>query len=150
MAAVTQIRYRHSPGRAYYDKKLAEGKPAKKRCARWNARSATPSTPACRPMPGAPQPRQGRAREGNRGTTLPPGRPARTPSTGASDKPLPGLPPTLRPPLLPFPRRCQPGRADGRVKNRAQPGRAAAPAGRPWGGHPGADNRHWREVTPRW
>src|SRR5262249_44046718 len=25
MAAVTQIRYRHSPGRAYYDKKLAEG-----------------------------------------------------------------------------------------------------------------------------
>jgi transposase len=29
MAAVTQIRYRHSPGRAYYDKKLAEGKTAK-------------------------------------------------------------------------------------------------------------------------
>jgi transposase len=26
MVAVTQIRYRHSPGRAYYDKKLAEGK----------------------------------------------------------------------------------------------------------------------------
>ena len=26
MAAVTQIRYRHSPGRAYYDKKLADGK----------------------------------------------------------------------------------------------------------------------------
>src|SRR5215470_11551960 len=29
MAAVTQIRYRHSPGRAYYDKKLAEGKTCK-------------------------------------------------------------------------------------------------------------------------
>ena len=29
MAAVTQIRYRHSEGRAYYDKKLAEGKTAK-------------------------------------------------------------------------------------------------------------------------
>ena len=29
MAAVTQIRYRHSPGRAYYDKKLAEGKTSK-------------------------------------------------------------------------------------------------------------------------
>jgi transposase len=29
MVAVTQIRYRHSPGRAYYDKKLAEGKTAK-------------------------------------------------------------------------------------------------------------------------
>ena len=29
MAAITQVRYRHSPGRAYYDKKLAEGKTPK-------------------------------------------------------------------------------------------------------------------------
>jgi transposase len=29
MAAVTQIRYRHTEGRAYYDKKLAEGKTGK-------------------------------------------------------------------------------------------------------------------------
>jgi len=29
MAAVTQIRYRHSDGRAYYDRKLAEGKTPK-------------------------------------------------------------------------------------------------------------------------
>jgi hypothetical protein len=29
MAAITQIRYRHSQGRAYYDKKLAEGKTPK-------------------------------------------------------------------------------------------------------------------------
>ena len=29
MAAVTQIRYRHSPGRAYFEKKLAEGKTRK-------------------------------------------------------------------------------------------------------------------------
>jgi hypothetical protein len=29
MAAVTQIRHRHSQGRAYYDKKLAEGKTGK-------------------------------------------------------------------------------------------------------------------------
>jgi transposase len=29
MAAITQIRYRHSDGRAYYDKKLAEGKTGK-------------------------------------------------------------------------------------------------------------------------
>ena len=27
MAAVTQIRYRHSDGRAYYDRKLAEARP---------------------------------------------------------------------------------------------------------------------------
>jgi transposase len=29
MAAITQIRYKHSDGRAYYDKKLAEGKTGK-------------------------------------------------------------------------------------------------------------------------
>jgi transposase len=29
MAAVTQVRWRHSPGRAYYDRKIAEGKTAK-------------------------------------------------------------------------------------------------------------------------
>jgi transposase len=44
MAAVTQIRYRHSKGRAYYDKKIADGKPLKRHCARSSARSVTPST----------------------------------------------------------------------------------------------------------
>jgi transposase len=34
MAAVTQIRYRHSQGRAYYDKKGPKARPAKKPCAR--------------------------------------------------------------------------------------------------------------------
>ena len=29
MAAITQIRYKHSDGRAYYDKKIAEGKTPK-------------------------------------------------------------------------------------------------------------------------
>jgi transposase len=29
MAAITQIRYRHTKGRAYYDKKPAEGKTGK-------------------------------------------------------------------------------------------------------------------------
>ena len=29
MAAVTQIRYRHTPGRAYYDRKIAEGRSGK-------------------------------------------------------------------------------------------------------------------------
>jgi hypothetical protein len=33
MAAVTQIRYRHSVGRACYDRKLAEGKTPKRRSA---------------------------------------------------------------------------------------------------------------------
>jgi hypothetical protein len=42
-------------------------------------------------------PRVPGAREGNRGTTLAPARPACTPRAGSSDKPLPGLPTTLRP-----------------------------------------------------
>ena len=56
MAAITQIRHRHSRGRAYYDKKLAEGKTPKEVLRALNGRSATPSLLACRPMPAAPQP----------------------------------------------------------------------------------------------
>jgi hypothetical protein len=44
MAAVTQVRYRHSDGRACYDKKIAEARPAKRHCAPSSGRSATPST----------------------------------------------------------------------------------------------------------
>jgi hypothetical protein len=47
-------------------------------------------------MPGATQPTP-RAREGNRGTALTPARPAHTPDTGSSDKPLPDPATTLRP-----------------------------------------------------
>ena len=32
MAAITQIRHKHSDGRAYYEKKIAEGKTHRKRC----------------------------------------------------------------------------------------------------------------------
>ncbi len=46
-----------------------------------------------------------RAREGNRGTTLHPGRPAHTPHTGTSGKPLPGLPPPYGPALGQMPSR---------------------------------------------
>src|SRR5260370_14153786 len=45
----------------------------------------------------AEQPRVPRAREGNRGTTLAPARPACTPRAGSSGKPLRGLPTTLGP-----------------------------------------------------
>ena len=136
MAAVTQIRYPHSQGRAYYERKLAEGKTPKEalRCLK---RQISDAIYAClqadaRRAAGAKSP------EGNGGTTHSPARPAHTPSTGSSGKPLPGLPPTLRPPrmrletqlLLPFPGR-PPVRAGGRVQDRAKPGRAAAPAGRP-------------------
>jgi len=64
MAAVTQIRYAHSPGRAYFDRKLAEGKTGKEalRClkrqisdaiyARLVADAAPRSTPAQAEGPG--------------------------------------------------------------------------------------------------
>ena len=98
MAAVTQIRYRHSDGRAYYDRKLAEGKTPKKPSAASSGGSATPSTPACRPTPAGPPHSPGqRAREGNRGTTLSPARPAHTPKTSSSAKPLPSPPPPYDP-----------------------------------------------------
>ena len=45
--------------------------------------------------------RRARGREGNRGTTLSPGRPAHTPNTSTLGKPLPGLATTLR--LRPVP-----------------------------------------------
>jgi transposase len=94
MAAVTQIRHPHSDGRAYYDRKIAEGKTPKEALrslkrrvsdaifarlladARRTAAAAAPGT-----------------REGNRGTTLSPARPAHTPETGSSAKPLPSPPP---------------------------------------------------------
>ena len=146
MVAITQIRYRHTKGRAYYDKKLAEGKTPKEALRALKHQISDAISPACRKTPGAP-PRR-RARDGNRGTTLHPGRPTHTPTTGSSGKPLPGLPPTLRPPPLPLPRRCHPVRASGRVKDRAQPGRAAAPAGRPRRGHERADNAPQRKGGP--
>ena len=131
MAAVTQIRCRHSPGRACHDKKLAEGKTGKEalRCLKRQISDAIFACPRASARRAAAA--SAKSPGGQPGTTLHPGRPAHTPPAGASDKPLPGPPPTLRPPLLPSPHRRQPERADGRVKNRAQPGRAAALAGRP-------------------
>ena len=76
----------------------------RRRCGPSSAGSATRSTRRWWPTPGRPQPPAPRAREGNRGTTLSPGRPAHTPHTGSSDKPLPGLPP----PYGPAPRQVPP------------------------------------------
>jgi hypothetical protein len=45
MAAVTQIRYRHTKGRAYYDKKIAEGKTPKE------AAAGTQTSGQRRPLP---------------------------------------------------------------------------------------------------
>jgi transposase len=104
MAAISQIRHKHSQGRAYYEKKLAEGKMHKEALRALkrrisdaiyaalvaDARQATSATP--------------RAREGNRGASLSPGRPAHTPNAGSSGKPLPDL----SPPYGPAPRQVPP------------------------------------------
>jgi len=151
MAAVTQIRYPRSPGRAYFDKKRAEGKNGKEALRALNARSATPSTPASWPTPGAPP---SGTREGNRGTTLTPGRPARTPDAGTSDQPLPGLPPTLRPhPEIPIPLPSRTAAIPGERETGSRTGRSPAaqrrPQGRPRRGRPRADNaRGGKGSTP--
>jgi transposase len=58
MAAVTQIRHRHSDGRAYYDRKLAEGKTPREALGASSGASATQSSPACRPTPAGPPQQQ--------------------------------------------------------------------------------------------
>ena len=87
-----------SPGRAYYDRKIAEGKTGKEalRCLKRRISDAIYARLRGRRQQTAATPPQARAREGNRGTTLNPARPAHTPRHRLSDKPLPG-PPTLRP-----------------------------------------------------
>jgi hypothetical protein len=76
-----------------------------------NGGSATPSTPPCSATPARPPPQRPRlaappprVREGNRGTTLHPARPAHTPNASSSDQPLPNPAPSLRPPNQPRPR----------------------------------------------
>jgi transposase len=88
MAAVTQVRRRHSQGRAYYDKKLAEGKTPKE-ALRALKRQISNAIFACLQAGARRAAARAGAREGNRGTTLSPARPAHTPGAGSSDKPLP-------------------------------------------------------------
>jgi transposase len=93
MAAITQIRHTHSDGRAYYERKVAEGKTHKEalRCLKRRisdavyARLQAGAQPAARAVMTGPG--------GHRGTTLTPARLARTPHASSSEKPLPGPPP---------------------------------------------------------
>jgi transposase len=96
MAAVTRVRDQHSQGRACYDKKLAGGKTPKE-ALRALKRQVSNAIFACLQADAQRQQTTAGTREGSRGTTLSPARPARTPGTGSSDKPLPGLATTLRP-----------------------------------------------------
>ena len=97
MAAITQIRHKHSDGRAYYERKITEGKTHKEalRClkrrisdaiyARLRA-DARQAAAACATDPGG-QP-------GNHSVSR---AAAPTPRAGSSDKPLPGLRPAYAP-----------------------------------------------------
>jgi transposase len=96
MAAVTQIRHRHSQGRAYYDKKLAEGKTPKE-ALRALKRQVSDAIFACLQADARRAAARAECPGGNRGTTLSPARPAHTPGTGSSDKPLPDPATTLLP-----------------------------------------------------
>ena len=84
MAAVTQIRYRHTKGRTYYDKKLAEGKPPKE-ALRALKRQISDAIFACL-QEDARRAAAAKSPGGNRGTTLHPRRPAtpRPPALRAS------------------------------------------------------------------
>jgi hypothetical protein len=98
MAAITQIRHKHSDGRAYYEKKLAEGKTHKEALRSLKRRiSDAIFARLLADARRAGQRAARTAREGNRGTTLTPARPAHTPNAGSSDKPLPDLGTTIRP-----------------------------------------------------
>ena len=94
MAAVTQIRHRHSDGRAYYDRKLAEGKTPKEALRSLKRRisdaiyshlqaDARRAAPAARTRGPGGQP-------GNDSVASAAGH---TPETGSSAKPLPSPPP---------------------------------------------------------
>ena len=98
MAAITQIRHRHSEGRAYYEKKLAGGKTHKEalRSLKRRISDAIYGRLQADARRAGQRPAR-RAREGNRGTALTPARPAHTPNAGSSDKPLPDLGTTIRP-----------------------------------------------------
>ncbi len=103
MAAVTQLRFGHSPGSAYYDRKIAEGKTPKEALRALKRRISDALWWRCSPTPDAPPPRQrplsgSRAREGNRGTTLSPARPAHTPRHRLFGQATPEPDPRLRPP----------------------------------------------------
>jgi transposase len=90
MAAITQIRHRHSDGRAYYDRKIAEGKTHKEalRCLKRRISDAIFARLQADARRAASTP-QAAGPGGHRGTTLPPARLAHTPQTSSSGKPLP-------------------------------------------------------------
>jgi hypothetical protein len=90
MTAVTQIRYQHSKGRAYYDKKIAEGKTSKEglRALKRQVSDALYKRMKADARRAAVNARGPRGHPGNGSVAA---WPACTPQTGSSARPLPGL-----------------------------------------------------------
>ncbi len=108
IAAISQIRHPGTEGRVYYERKVAEGKTPKDAIRALKRRI---SDAVYRQLRADAQRRAAaeRAREGKRGTTQQPERPALTPNTGSSAKPLPD--PTPRYDPQPSPRRARRSRS---------------------------------------
>jgi transposase len=124
MAAVSQIRYRDTEGRAYYEKKIAEGM-TRKSALRALKRKISDALYA-RMIDDA---RRLETREGNRGTTLHPARPTHTPNRRLFGQATPGPRPTLEPPpskgplaSRPAPARRQTSRSAAGVQVEPRPG----------------------------
>jgi transposase len=86
IAAITQIRFAHSPGRAFFNRKVAHGKTKKEAVRALKRRIAErrlPTTPHRRPHTDRPE------RATRDGSAIQRGRP-HTPTPGSSDQPLPG------------------------------------------------------------
>ena len=109
LAAITQIRHKHSQGRAYYERKIAQGKTHKEalRCLKRRISDAIYGRLRADARVAGPG--------GQPGTTLSPGRPAHTPRASSSDKPLPGLRPAYAP-------RQRPHRPSRPSRKRTKPG----------------------------
>jgi hypothetical protein len=93
MAAVTQIRFRHTEGRRYFDCKIAEGHTGKEAIRALKRRISDAIYTRLRDDAARATGLTSTGREGNRGTTLKPAWPAHTPNTDSSVKPLPNPPP---------------------------------------------------------
>jgi transposase len=97
MAAITQLRHKHSEGRAYYDKKVTEGKTHKE--ALRSLKRKISDAIFARLQADARQAAAARTKGpgGQQETTLTPARPAHTPNASSSDQPLPDLTPPYGP-----------------------------------------------------
>jgi transposase len=89
IAAVTQIRFRHSEGRAFFDRTVAEGKTPKEALRALKRRISDALYRQLQLDAQRAASTRQRAREGKQGTTPKPARPAHTLNTGSSAKPLP-------------------------------------------------------------